>query len=522
MAVVEARELARSCDPLVVRPHDPVADRHALESLAERFRQEIFPLVSIESGDRHKPAGPMRSQPSSLLGDTTGVAHLFGGEAGLLRAAEKLLRRLGLQARLAIADTAGAAWGWAHFGPGPDPGTPPDRRILPIGGLPDALDPLPIEALRIDRPTAQTLRRLGVETVGQLRGFPRGGLASRLGPGLLRRMDQAFGEADEPLSFHHPRPANRHTIELEYPTCDRAILSDRLETLVHQACSRLRESRRGALRLVCRWRAVDQGPIVLPLGLFSPTADETHLSRLLLGKFENLRLPSPIDRVTLEVTLDGPLKEFQKGLFSPPETGDSDLGGGGQPAAIARLVDTLSGRLGGDAVLGVRSRKDPLPERAYASFPLAGRARPDRRRSGRPASTGIPDGVSPHETPTPHDPPSPHDIPTPHDALSRPLTLHARPVPLAVLEERDSGRSADGHSCAAGKWMSHPSLFRADGRRHRVIRAWGPERIETGWWGGRTIRRDYFRLLTDRGQVWWVFRERSTPPGRWMVHGLFA
>jgi protein ImuB len=49
----------------------------------------------------------------------------------------------------------------------------------------------------------------------------------------------------------------------------------------------------------------------------------------------------------------------------------------------------------------------------------------------------------------------------------------------------------------------------------------GPERIETGWWDGHDVRRDYYVALSRAGVRLWIFRER--PPGqRWFLHGIFG
>jgi protein ImuB len=48
----------------------------------------------------------------------------------------------------------------------------------------------------------------------------------------------------------------------------------------------------------------------------------------------------------------------------------------------------------------------------------------------------------------------------------------------------------------------------------------GPERIESGWWDGRGIARDYYIAGRAGGPRLWVFRERQA--GTWHVHGLFA
>jgi protein ImuB len=48
----------------------------------------------------------------------------------------------------------------------------------------------------------------------------------------------------------------------------------------------------------------------------------------------------------------------------------------------------------------------------------------------------------------------------------------------------------------------------------------GPERIESGWWDGRDVARDYFVAEDSQGARLWVFRERGG--GGWFVHGIFA
>lgn len=49
----------------------------------------------------------------------------------------------------------------------------------------------------------------------------------------------------------------------------------------------------------------------------------------------------------------------------------------------------------------------------------------------------------------------------------------------------------------------------------------GPERIETGWWDGHDVRRDYYVAISRAGVRLWIFRER--PPGQnWFLHGVFG
>jgi len=64
--------------------------------------------------------------------------------------------------------------------------------------------------------------------------------------------------------------------------------------------------------------------------------------------------------------------------------------------------------------------------------------------------------------------------------------------------------------------LEKPVPFRA---RHRVL--FGPERVESGWWDGDDVRRDYYVVETDDGQVAWVYAT-SGERGPFMLHGFFA
>jgi protein ImuB len=48
----------------------------------------------------------------------------------------------------------------------------------------------------------------------------------------------------------------------------------------------------------------------------------------------------------------------------------------------------------------------------------------------------------------------------------------------------------------------------------------GPERIESGWWDGKGVARDYYVARQSHGARLWVFQERRSK--RWYLHGVFA
>ena len=57
-------------------------------------------------------------------------------------------------------------------------------------------------------------------------------------------------------------------------------------------------------------------------------------------------------------------------------------------------------------------------------------------------------------------------------------------------------------------------------RKDRLELESGPERIESGWWDGMEVARDYYVAQGRNGSRLWVFRDHSS--GGWFVHGLFA
>ena len=77
-------------------------------------------------------------------------------------------------------------------------------------------------------------------------------------------------------------------------------------------------------------------------------------------------------------------------------------------------------------------------------------------------------------------------------------------------------------------------MFVWRGKRHRVARADGPERMHGEWWreAGHEADnpyavRDYFQVETATGARYWIFRlgdgeSPATGPMRWFIHGAFA
>ncbi len=50
----------------------------------------------------------------------------------------------------------------------------------------------------------------------------------------------------------------------------------------------------------------------------------------------------------------------------------------------------------------------------------------------------------------------------------------------------------------------------------------GPERVESGWWDGGDVRRDYYVVQTSRGQHAWTYRGAGETDTPFTLHGWFA
>ncbi len=498
--------------PLQLERYDAHGDRQTLGHLADQLLLEISPLVAIEPlPERVAWAGLPRPCSETLLVNITGIGEWFGSEQAVLDATERLLDRHSLRAVLAIADSWPAAWGIARFGER-------SRTIVRPGQTVQAVQSLPIHALRITAEVAHQLGRLGIATVGQLRQLPRGGLAARLGSDLVRRLDQMFAAVEEPLAMHHSEPEDAATCELQYPTTDIPILQHRIGQLIDALAARLTAEVRGALRLSCRLDVLDgHPPQRIELGLFAPTADADHLRRLMMTSLEGKSLPAMVQRVSVSVDLSGPLRQFQATLF-----GEESLSQAAARGALARMIETVAMRLGHEAVVEVAPNEHPLPESAYVLRPLAGRVPPAApvatadRRSGRRRSSSQSSRRSLLPPPMSSLPLGP----LPSDPLRRPLRLFAPPLRVGVRWSQVDGQIT--HLQIASRPGANRSGANRSGRIYRVLRCWGPERIETAGISTDTVRRDYYRVEVADGAWFWLFRQYEAGAAEsWHLHGRF-
>jgi protein ImuB len=222
-----------------------------------------------------------------------------------------------------------------------------------------------------------------------------------------------------------------------------------------------------------------QRPITFEQTVSQATRSAGHLRSLLALRLEQLSLGTfqgekvGVSAVVLWARRTEPLDAWQEELF---DTGRS--GGSG----VAELVDRLVNRLGAAAVVRPVRGDDHLPERDFVYQPVVQEGIKGVRHLFRP--TAAEKGASP--------------LPP------RPLRLLVRPVEVRVIALAPEGP---------------PCHFDWQGVSEQIVECVGPERLESGWWRGVHVCRDYFRVACRSGRRCWLFRRRDT--GRWFLHGWF-
>ena len=450
-----------------IEAHDPAADLAELRELA-RSCNDFSPLFGIEESE----------SVECLLLDVTGCEHLLGGEQNLVDTLAEHLRQRGFQVRAALAPTIGAAWAAARC-----LAKPYQQPALSDVGLDEALAPLPITSLRLPLTIIEALHELGLRRIDQVRALPRETLPSRFGPELLQRLDQAFGDAPELLvPEHSPEPLAAVWVTDE-PLTDRESLKFITGQLLDELLGRLKPRREGVRQLFCQIKGTAARPVELPVNLVSPSDVAQHLLELLSQQIDRANLPEGISFVRLEATNVASMATRQRDLFGFETDTDTHR-------EVSSLLDRLSNRLGATAVVHAVLVPEAQPELSVRHEPVVSEGRGlwgEGKTSKSVVSTFGPSIPALAPQPSP-----------------RPLRLFTPPEPIEATAAGPEGA---------------PMHFRWDRRDHRVIKSWGPERIETGWWREQSVCRDYFRVVTQTGQHFWIFR--CFDQAAWFIHGAF-
>lgn len=492
------RDAHAMCEALVTRSRSKPAEEAFLGTL-QRWAGKFSPWVAPEAED-------------GLVVDLTGCAHLFGGEEALLSVVQQDCEDLGLDVRMGLADTRGAAWALARFagrqaashrsGDAIDQEARATRsrsgkrrhwtkggaaplgivgqgaivhRISAPGQTYSALSPLPVAALRLEAEMTAQLSRLGIRRIRDLLGQPRASLARRFGRGLVMRMDQAMGSAPEPVS--PARAPDHFAVRMTLPEpigLEEDILAG-IDRLLQRLCESLEKKGHGARRVLFQAYRTDHDVQSIEVGLARPSRDPARIRPLLALKLDKIDAGFGIDMLRLSAVQTEP-------VHARTPVGHLEAGAAvSTKLATSTALDDLIGRIGARIGLEALTRLAPasshIPEKTAITLAAAWSAA--------------------------------HDKEWPRPANKRPLLMW-QPEPVQAPDTPQA-----------------PETFRWRGQALRRVRAVGPERIAPEWWlddpNWRSGVRDYWVTETEDGQRLWLFYAHGhLMSSGWFCHGAYA
>jgi protein ImuB len=520
------------CPQLIMRPRDTAAEAAAMGRLAE-IGLDFTPWVSLD-------------QPGNLLLEIRASLKLFGGAENLR---EKLRQRLISQNHrpvIAITPSAEASALLANTGA--------EIIVTEREELRSVLGPLPLATLALDEKTEQRMARTGIRRLADLWRLPRDGLTRRYGATFLRHLDRLAGSQPQVLSQFHqpPRFFASHDLPMELERLDHffagiALLAERFAEFL-----KIRDAAALSLSLNLHHHAMPATR--LELRFRSAHRDAAHWLSLLREKLERSPLSAPVTAITLSSDAIAPFEPERPDLFEDRRPADR--------RSWHAVLEQLQAHLGRESLLELATQDDHRPERAMRHGAVdtetadrkpagwAGFICPPHDHSGQPDSLGnaaLMPNLQMAKALNAHDEavetinasvltlPSPsrrdHSAPWPAECALEPSGLSPSSGPSGHLLPEGEGNKV--RPWAAGSWVGflisttspprpcwllpQPTLL--DARGIRLLSE--PERIESGWWDGGAIRRDYFMAKDRRGRRLWVFHELN-PNGQWYLHGLFG
>lgn len=344
-----------------------------------------------------------------------------------------------------------------------------ETTVVPMGGVLNAVVRLPIHCLRLPPDTIHGLRVLGVDTVGELSAMPSAPLSLRFGPEVGRRLDQLFGRVAEPIEpLRTPELVEVSRSFLE-PIGAAETIAKYIGKLVVQLSAKLEERGLGVRRSDLIIHRVDNTRQSVRAGLQKPVRDPRRLTKLLCDQIEKIDPRFGIEKMVLVAVMAEPLEAKQIASSLVEE----------QVVDVTPLID----------ILGNRGR------RLYRMMPVA---------------SDVPERSVKRIAPTADDTGADWAVkwPRPSRLLARPEEIET----MAVLPDQP------------------PVVVAWRGKRRRIVRADGPERIFGEWWlrpKEMEAVRDYFVVEDEQGERLWVFRagdgvDTATGSHKWFLHGVFG
>ncbi len=316
----------------------------------------------------------------------------------------------------------------------------------------------PLAKARMADAQVQAMAAMGLRQLRQLFALPRAGLARRFGTALLDHLDRMRGDAPDPRELYRPPDMFGQRIEFGYEISYHPALLFPLRRLVNDLSAYLSGRDGGVQRFDLVLEHEDMAII------------QGHAAR------EQRKPPDTVVTVGLLAAERDPVRLF--------ELARARLERSSIPAPVRAL------RLEAHELPPfVPAGRDLFESRPAQALPWEALRERLRARLGADALYQL----------------AGHPDPRPEQALRRDIDMVREPPPLQ-LPPRPT-------------WLLPRPMPLRD---HSLRVLSGPERIESGWWDGGDVRRDYYVVETSQGQRAWAFQPAGVRDGAWMLHGWFA
>lgn len=331
MTLAAARALSAS---LQVHARDTDAECAALRNMAA-WAQQFTPTLTL-----HPPDG--------LLLEVAGSLNLFAGIDALQARLIAGLRELGYHPRTAVAPTPQGAWLLVRHGFHPP--------VLERQELAPVIRKLPIDALQRPQHLLQTLRGMGLRSIGDCLRLPRAALARRLGPELVQYLDRVLGRQADPQPAFVPLSSFHSALALPAEVSDTTALLFAAQRLLLELEGFLRARAMGVQKIRFTLSHLHAPADDIHIGLLQANRNAAHLLDLLRERLDRYELRAPAIGLSLSAEHPTPLAEDNADLFERSQTAERDW---------PQLVEHLRARLGHQAVRGIQLTADHRPERAW-------------------------------------------------------------------------------------------------------------------------------------------------------------
>ena len=327
--------------------------------------------------------------------------------------------------------------------------------------LRSALGKLSVDVLDLQKEQRRRLHSMGIRKIRDIWRLPTEGLYKRFGSNFVNSLSNAVGKRPEPTRNYIPSPEFSASYDLPYEVGNLHYLLPIIDEILIKLRDFLIQRDLSTSHLLLSMVHEKRSRTKIDIGLRRATRHRDHLLLLIETHIAQLTVPAPVVGLKLEVRqFDAFLSDSEALLTEEKIEHRSKI----NSKNLDQFMEQLHARLGDEALKSINTVAEHCPE--YATQQLN-----YKDKKAEISAAGVANNP-------------------------RPFWLLDAPIQLTLK----------------GSKLYH---------REAITLISGPERIETYWWSGQDILRDYYIARDRNGSRLWVFRERRGKRN-WFLHGYFS